>query len=97
MSTNTTPPPDAAVREAVADIQRMLPKVKDSDGPWWQAFAEQAEVLLRAVQAPRMTKEQRGVLKGTVGIMETCGMHGPIPAIRAAFPEVFAGEVSRGE
>jgi hypothetical protein len=52
-------------------------------------YAVRCPACLSAPAAVVLTEEMRGVLLGVVGIMETCGMHGPLPAIRAAFPTIF--------
>ena len=98
-----TPPPDAAVREAVKHLKWHL------TGRYMGRHHERhMEVLLRAVQSPRLTKEQVEAVKRAVNKLEqhavgyalkyseTKAVHPEADELRAAFPEAFAGEVGRG-
>ena len=92
-----TPPPDAAVREAVERLSAGV------NGPWEGAGTMFADIrtLLRAVQATRLTDEQvEAVLKAGVlldGLTdEYPGHRDEVDEFKAAFPEAFAGEVGRG-
>lgn len=100
-----TPPPDAAVREAVEQVDGEI-RVGEKVGLINDLSSIPVEIktlrtLLRAVQAPRLTAEQRKVMRQMISMLEKpfhcrCGtIHGHFGAskFRAAFPQVFAGEV----
>lgn len=87
-----TPPPDAAVREAVefwADAET-CPPIRSR----WAEFRHHALVLLRAVQAPRLTEEQRKAVKEAKEVFAISGDVKLANRLAAAFPEL-AGEVGR--
>ena len=89
-----TPPTDAAVREAVEWIEKQL-----NNGWWEKLAAAKARILLsyvRAVQAPRLSSEQHRVVRIAVINADLRGDTEESEALRAAFPEAFAGEVGRG-
>ena len=100
-----TPPPDAAVREAVEHL---------SSG-WGESaaasrFKGHVYTLIRAAQAQRLTPEQMEAVKlAETLITDTmsdygdcehdvghciCKYHSGVFNLRAAFPEVFAGEAT---
>ena len=94
-----TPPPDAAVREAVESLQRMV----DMD-TFVDATAVKMQALVsyvRAVQAPRLTGEQVEFWVHLEDRLATNDTMWPKEKkslwyrLRAAFPEL-AGEVDRG-
>ena len=98
-----TPPPDAAVREAVRRVQGAVNTAEGNGGMQFiPADVATLRTLLRAVQSPRLTKEQASVLCLLVNMVRTFGdkitVSERIDAMdraRAAFPEL-AGEVGRG-
>ena len=115
-----TPPTDAAVREAVEEISQELALPPcwcegsgadelDGTGPCFFEVGERhLRILLRAVQAPRLTVEQREALKIAETLLTDtmsdygdcehdvghciCKYHSGVFNLRAAFPEL-AGEV----
>lgn len=94
LSALLTPPPDAAVREAVefwADAET-CPPIRSR----WAEFRHHALVLLRAVQTPRPSSEQHRVVRIAVINADLRGDTEESEALRAAFPEAFDGEVGRG-
>ena len=90
-----TPPPDAAVKEAVERLSRF-------DYRWGRDLGTTAvrvddlHILLRAVQAPRPSSEQHRVVRIAVINADLRGDTEESEALRSAFPEAFAGEVGRG-
>ena len=83
-----TPPPDAAVREAVEHL---------SSG-WGESaaasrFKGHVYTLIRAVQAPRLTTEQVDYLRQMDAHFEHTGTDGFRNGLRLYWPEAFAGEV----
>ena len=86
-----TPPPDAAVREAVERFSAGV------NGPWEGAGTMFADIrtLLRAVQAPRPSREQHRVVRIAVINADLRGDTEESEALREAFPGAFAGEVDR--
>lgn len=104
-----TPPPDAAVREAVEEISQELALPPcwcegscadelDGAGPCYFEVEEKhlRTIILRAGQAQLLTEEQREAIVAAQHMLEMSGLHGGVRLLRAAFPEAFAGEVGRG-
>lgn len=93
-----TPPPDAAVREAVEAAERYaMPNIAFQElisTP--HLSSKHLRTLLRAVQAPRLTPEQAIRLREAADTLEAHGEALEAQWLRAALPEVFAGEVGRG-
>ena len=91
-----TPPPDAAVCEAVERLSRF-------DYRWGRDLGTTAvrvddlHILLRAVQAPRPSSEQHRVVRIAVINADLRGDTEESEALREAFPGAFEGEVGRGE
>ena len=99
---------NAAVREAVEFFAVMDNDCVDQP----DEVKRQAEILCRAVQAPRLTPEQMEAVKlAETLITDTmsdygdcehdvghciCKYHSGVFNLRAAFPGIFAGEVDRG-
>ena len=142
MSTNTTPPPDAAVREAVefsaearcSRLARGILRIGKKLRVMRADMASQTDALIaamyaindagilmpdevlnyvsteRAVQAPRLTPEQVEAVKMAETLLTDtmsdygdcehdvghciCKYHSGVFNLRAAFPEVFAGEAT---
>jgi hypothetical protein len=97
-----TPPPEAEVREAVEQVEYDLNKASYGGcvGPTdeWSFFVWSVRTLLRAVQSPRLTEEQReAILDADHTLDLLCNGKSEAAAIlRAAFPEAFeVGEVER--
>ena len=92
-----TPPPDAAVREAVKAAERYaMPNIAFQElisTP--HLSSKHLSTLLRAVQAPRLTGEQVGRLREAADTLEAHGEVLEAQWTRAAFPEAFAGEVGK--
>ena len=87
-----TPPPDAAVREAVEYAEVCL-----SDQSGCTALGNKhLRTLLRAVQSPRPSSEQHRVVRIAVINADLRGDTEESEALREAFPGAFAGEVGRG-
>lgn len=84
-----TPPPDAAVREAV---ERCEAHIRAHTGHVY-SLGEAISILLRAVQAPRLTGEQVEQIRHAEKFLRAKEQHIAAEAFRAAFPEAFAGEV----
>lgn len=86
-----TPPPDAEVKEAVNHMKTMLVVSRSDElGPIVMCNEYHLRTLLRAVQSPRLTDEQKEML---IRAEQFCG---PLLSgrFRAAFPEAFGlGEV----
>jgi len=92
-----TPPPDAAVREAVEAAERYaMPNIAFQElisTP--HLSSKHLSTLLRAVQAPRLTEEQREFLMHIEDCLATTNAMWPKEkkslwhCLRAAFPEVF--------
>jgi len=101
-----TPPPDAAVREAVEWIEWQINK-----GWWEELAASKARTLLsyvRAVQSPRLTPEQVEAVKIAETLLTDtmsdygdcehdvghciCKYHSGVFNLRSAFPEAFRQE-----
>ena len=85
-----TPPSDAAVKEAVESLQRMV----DMD-TFVEATAVKMQALLsyvRAVQAPRLTTEQVDYLRQMDAYFEHTGTDGFRNGLRLYWPEAFAGD-----
>ena len=83
-----TPPPDAAVREAVERLSAGV------NGPWEGSGSMFADIRthLRAVQAPRPSSEQHRVVRIAVINADLRGDTEESEALREAFPGAFAGE-----
>lgn len=85
------PPPDAALREAASRLDRSL-----GYGRYAHVTAEDINTLLsyvRAVQAPRPSREQHRVVRIAVINADLRGDTEESEALREAFPGAFAGEV----
>ena len=91
-----TPPPDAAVREAVEFFAAMDNDCVDRP----DEVKRQADILCRAVQAPRLTGEQVDMLRKAGDMLdglvdEYPGHRDEVDDFKSAFPEAFAGEVGK--
>lgn len=95
-----TPPTDAAVREAVEELERKLawlrshPKEESANVGIVQLRID-LDILLhyvRAVQTPRLTVEQVECLKNTHIALTTNCLEGAAWELRAVFPEAFGEE-----
>ena len=92
-----TPPPDAAVREAVEQAEEKLSGVVEDKSlsgtlDMVRVRPHTLRTLLRAVQSPRLTREQRERLRDAADTLEAHGEALEAQWLRAAFPEAFAGE-----
>jgi hypothetical protein len=83
-----TPPTDAAMREAVAYLTNGWEENAEAS-----MFKAHVETLIRAVQAPRLTPERVDRLREAADTLEAHGEVLEAQWLRAAFPEIFAGEV----
>lgn len=93
-----TPPPDAAVREAVDVLSAAVSEDDDASNYLDNIHTPEVRTLLRAVQATRLTGEQREFLMHIEDCLATTNAMWPKEkkslwyCLRAAFPELFAGE-----
>jgi hypothetical protein len=99
-----TPPPDAAVREAVEELSSGW-----GEGAEASRFKAHVDTLISAVQAPRLTEVQVEAVKIAETLLTDtmsdygdcehdvghciCKYHSGVFNLRAAFPEAFEEEV----
>lgn len=82
-----TPPTDAELREAVESAESLLAQVEPGKYCVWEW---PLRILLRVVQAPRLTGEQEEAIKEVAVFIKHYGCEEDYKKLCAAFPDVCA-------
>lgn len=88
----TTPPPDAALREAVESLQRMI----DMD-TFVVGTGEKMRTILRAVQAPRLTHYQKTLIYDACAALDRYGMNISKGTYKGSLADVIRAAFGVGE